>query len=143
MREIVLFIEKLIGSRNAHAESRCVKYHSTNTRIGTFPIGISPSEFHDRLNSSEVKEWAEQLRSHHKDNFVFLGVDRLDYIKGIPQKLHAFDRFLQKNPQSKGRTSLLQVVVPSRGDVDEYHTLRLEIQDLVSEINGKHGTYRH
>lgn len=129
----------LTGTRNAQAGNGWVEYQDLRTRIGTFPIGISPSEFNDRLHSEGVRDWMKQLESHYNDTFLYLGVDRLDYIKGVPQKLQAFDRLLQKNPERKGKISMLQVVVPSRGDADEYHKLRLEIQDLVSEINGKHG----
>lgn len=109
--------------------------------IGTFHIGISPRDFHDRLNLEKVLGWSDQIRLFYKGVSLYLGVDRLDYIKGIPQKLKSFDHFLDLHPDRKVKVTLLQVVVPSRANVDEYHKLLVEIQGLVGEINGKHGTF--
>ena len=70
---------------------------------------------------------------------VIVGVDRLDCIKGIPQKLLAFDRFLERHLEWVGKAILVQVVVPSRDNLEVHRELKIEIQQLVGEINGKHG----
>jgi trehalose-6-phosphate synthase len=70
---------------------------------------------------------------------VILGVDRLDCIKGIPQKLHAFDTLLERRPDLIGEVTLLQVAVPSRDDLKSHQDLKEEIQHLVGEVNGKYG----
>ena len=74
---------------------------------------------------------------------VIVGVDRLDCIKGIPQKLLAFDRFLERHPEWVGKAILVQVAVPSRANLEVHRELKIEIQQLVGEINGKHGMSYH
>lgn len=69
-----------------------------------------------------------------------VGVDRLDYIKGVPQKLHALEVFLTEHPEWIGKVVLVQVAVPSRQDVEEYQNLRAVVNELVGRINGKFGT---
>lgn len=69
----------------------------------------------------------------------YYSVDRLDYIKGVPQKLFALDVFLEKYPEWQGKVVLVQVAVPSRTDVEEYIQLRTTVNELVGRINGKYG----
>ena len=71
---------------------------------------------------------------------LMVGVDRLDYIKGVPQKLHALEVFLTEHPEWVGKVVLVQVAVPSRQDVEEYQNLRAVVNELVGRINGKFGT---
>jgi trehalose 6-phosphate synthase len=71
---------------------------------------------------------------------LIVGVDRLDYIKGVPQKLHALEVFLTQHPEWIGKVVLVQVAVPSRQDVEEYQNLRNVVNELVGRINGKFGT---
>lgn len=70
-----------------------------------------------------------------------VGVDRLDYIKGVPQKLHALEVFLSDHPEWVGKVVLVQVAVPSRQDVEEYQNLRAVVNELVGRINGKFGKF--
>lgn len=72
-----------------------------------------------------------------------VGVDRLDYIKGVPQKLHALEVFLSDHPEWVGKVVLVQVAVPSRQDVEEYQNLRAVVNELVGRINGKFGKETH
>lgn len=71
---------------------------------------------------------------------LIVGVDRLDYIKGVPQKLHALEVFLTEHPEWIGKVVLVQVAVPSRQDVEEYQNLRAVVNELVGRINGRFGT---
>lgn len=70
---------------------------------------------------------------------VIVGVDRLDYIKGLTQKLKGFDSFLDDHPELRNKVVLIQVAVPSREDVKEYQELETELSTLAGKINGKHG----
>jgi trehalose 6-phosphate synthase len=117
-----------------HYEGRKVIVHG-------FPIGIEPDEFKQRLESTEVQEIISKLENDFRGQKVIVGVDRLDYIKGIPQKLKAFDRFLTENPDWVGKVVLIQLAIPTRSDVDTYQRLREEVERLIGHINGKHGTY--
>jgi trehalose 6-phosphate synthase len=84
-------------------------------------------------------ERTEILRKTFKGYHVLVGVDRLDYIKGVPQKLYAFELFLDKYPEFREKVVLVQVAVPSRTDVEEYQHLRSDVNELVGRINGKFG----
>lgn len=108
--------------------------------VGTFPIGIDPAKFHDGLQRSEVIERIGELKRKFEGVKIIVGVDRLDYIKGVPQKLHAFEIFLSEHPEWVGKVVLVQVAVPSRQDVEEYQNLRMTVNELVGRINGRFGT---
>ena len=81
----------------------------------------------------------QTIRSRIGDQQTILGVDRLDYIKGVPNKLLAFDLFLSQHSEFRGKVSLLQVAVPTRTDVEEYKNLKNMVDGLVGLINGKYG----
>jgi len=107
------------------------------TRVGTFPISISFEEFAGHAASRDVEELAAQLRRELTNNFIVLGVDRMDYTKGIPERLKAFRILLRRFPELRHRVTLLQVVVPSREEIPNYKELRREVELLVSQINGE------
>jgi len=104
---------------------------------GSFPISIDFREFARQAASEVVAEGAKHLRETLPNQQMVLGVDRLDYSKGIPEKLRAFKYALERFNSLRGKISLIQIVVPSREDIPEYQALRAEIEGLVSEINGK------
>lgn len=81
------------------------------------------------------------LRKAFGDKKILVGVDRLDYTKGIPQKLRAYDKMLIDNPDWAGKVVMVQLCVPTRSTVPEYRNLRSELEGLVGYINGKHGRY--
>jgi trehalose 6-phosphate synthase len=87
-----------------------------------------------------VKNRIAALRRKFEGVKLIVGVDRLDYIKGVPQKLHALEVFLTEHPEWIGKIVLVQVAVPSRQDVEEYQNLRAVVNELVGRINGKFGT---
>ena len=104
------------------------------------PIGITPSDFSEQ--AVKVESRVSILKDQWGDRFVILGVDRLDYMKGIPQKLLAFDRFLTKYPEWAGKCVLVQLAVPSRGSVAEYKKLKKNVHELVGSICGKHSRFQ-
>mmetsp|Transcript_54287 Transcript_54287/g.151065 ORF Transcript_54287/g.151065 Transcript_54287/m.151065 type:complete len:929 (-) Transcript_54287:102-2888(-) len=106
----------------------------------TVPIGISPDEFAEALESEEVKHKVEQLREQYGGRRVILGIDRLDYMKGIPHKLRAFGCFLDLHPDWAANCVLVQLAVPSRRDVPEYQRLQRQVHELVGQICGRHST---
>jgi trehalose 6-phosphate synthase/phosphatase len=107
------------------------------TRIGTFPVSIAFEEFASHAASREVESAANQFRLEMTNKFLVLGVDRMDYTKGIPERLKAFRILLRRFPELRHRVTLLQVVVPSREDIPNYKELRREVELLVSQINGE------
>ncbi|RDB25689.1 Alpha,alpha-trehalose-phosphate synthase [UDP-forming] 1 [Hypsizygus marmoreus] len=117
-----------------------VEFEGRLVHVGTFPIGIEPSTFIDNLKREPVKKRIAQLEHRFNGVKVIVGVDRLDYIKGVPQKLHALELFLTQHPEWIGRVVLVQLAVPSRQDVEEYQNLRSTVNELVGRINGRFGT---
>ncbi|KAE8348623.1 glycosyl transferase [Aspergillus coremiiformis] len=117
-----------------------VKHDGRSINVGAFPIGIDPDKFTEGLKSPKVQNRIASLENKFQGTKLMVSVDRLDYIKGIPQKLHALEVFLQNHPEWVGQVVLVQVAVPSRQDVEEYQNLRAVVNELVGRINGKFGT---
>ena len=117
-----------------------VEYQNKLVTVGAFPIGIDPDKFSLGLQDADVIRRIESLRASFKGIKVIVGVDRLDYIKGVPQKLHALEVFLTEHPEWIGKVVLVQVAVPSRGEVEEYQNLRAVVNELVGRINGRFST---
>lgn len=105
--------------------------------IGSFPISIDFDQFADLAGTKEVQDLAWIIHANLPERKLILGVDRLDYTKGIPQRLLAFANALERYPEMRRKVSLIQVVVPSRQGVPEYDALKQEIERLVGEINGR------
>lgn len=116
--------------------------HTTNTekKWGVYPIAIDTPRFKRIAQDQRTKQKVAEYLNHKKDSQWILGVDRLDYIKGLILKLRAYKDFLKKNPDQVGRVKLIQVVIPSRTDVGEYQQLKEKIEQYVSSINGEFGT---
>ncbi|CAN6443573.1 unnamed protein product [Victoria cruziana] len=110
------------------------------TRVAAFPIGIDPERFIRALELPQVQEHIRELKDRFSGRKVMLGVDRLDMIKGIPQKILAFEKFLEENPHWRDKVVLLQIAVPTRTDVPEYQRLTSQVHEIVGRINGRFGT---
>jgi trehalose 6-phosphate synthase len=135
----LLSVQVLISlSRDVDVTESGVHIDNRFVDVSEFPIGIRPEEFDDLLNESEVQDTISTLEQQLKGMKVIVGVDRMDYIKGIPEKLRAFDKFLVDFPARKEKVKLIQVAIPSREGCPEYVRLVHEVNVLVSEINGKH-----
>lgn len=107
--------------------------------LGVEPIGIDVDGFRATAADAETASALAEIEHRYEGRTLVLGVERLDYTKGIEQKLRAFERFLERNPERVSTTTLLQVVVPSRLDSEQYRAERDEIQNLVATINGRFG----
>jgi trehalose 6-phosphate synthase len=104
-----------------------------------FPLGIEADEWREKLHTEAAKKELATLQEEFKGQKILLGVDRLDYIKGIPQKLLAFDRLMTDHPEWLGKVVLVQLAIPTRTEVTAYRVLREEVEQLVGQVNGKHG----
>ncbi|KAJ8430792.1 hypothetical protein Cgig2_003234 [Carnegiea gigantea] len=110
------------------------------TRVAAFPIGIDSNRFIRALEQPQVQEHIKELKERFAGRKVMLGVDRLDMIKGIPQKILAFEKFLEENLYWRDKVVLLQIAVPTRTDVPEYQKLTSQVHEIVGRINGRFGT---
>jgi alpha,alpha-trehalose-phosphate synthase [UDP-forming] len=108
--------------------------------VGAFPIGIDGQSYETSARSAEVVRHMADLRSRMGPAHLVLGVDRLDYTKGLPERLEAFRNALRRYPDLREKVILMQYVVPSREGVPEYQALKATIDHLVGEINGELST---
>lgn len=115
-----------------------VRHRGRETHIAAMPIGIIPDSFQETPEPAVVEE-IEGLMRILGDSKLVLGVDRLDYTKGIPERLLAFGRMLEMFPEWRGKVSLVQVSVPSRADVPLYAEQRATIEAIVGRLNGELG----
>lgn len=107
---------------------------------GVYPISIDTDHFVKLRDLPETKEFIQKYKENKKEMKWILGVDRLDYIKGLLLKLSAFKTFLKRFPEERGKVQLVQIVIPSRTEVTEYKALKAKIEQLVSSINGEFGS---
>lgn len=91
------------------------------------------------LECAEVKARVASLAQHHRDKKIIIGIDWLDYIKGIPQKLNALELFFDRHAEWIGKLVLIQVAIPNREDVKEYRELARSLHQQVDRVNGKYG----
>ncbi|KAJ0018496.1 hypothetical protein Pint_10156 [Pistacia integerrima] len=110
------------------------------TRVAAFPIGIDSDRFIRALELPQVKDHIKELQDRFAGRKVMLGVDRLDMIKGIPQKILAFEKYLEENPNWRDKVVLIQIAVPTRTDVPDYQRLTSQVHEIVGRINGRFGS---
>jgi trehalose 6-phosphate synthase len=109
------------------------------TRLASFPIGIDTEEFSERARQADGDPVVQRLRASLAGGLLAIGVDRVDYSKGLAERVRAFDRLLETNPRFKRRVNLLQIALPSRSSIEAYRTHRCELAAAIGEVNGKHG----
>jgi trehalose 6-phosphate synthase len=124
----------------ARRELQLVRFEKREIRLGRFPIGIDFDSFEEGAKSEAVVQRSQQLRANFRDCQLILGVDRLDYSKGIPERLRAYRDALERHPELRGRVVFIQVVVPSRVEIPRYHEFKQRIDRLVGDINGRFST---
>jgi alpha,alpha-trehalose-phosphate synthase [UDP-forming] len=121
---------EVVGSAVVLGSGRRVEVTAT-------PISIDAADFARRATSPGVERALRQLRAQFAGRRVMVGVDRLDYTKGILERLRAFELLLEQRPHLRGTLAFLQVAVPSRGEVREYRELRQQVEQLVGHVNGR------
>jgi alpha,alpha-trehalose-phosphate synthase [UDP-forming] len=110
------------------------------SNVGVFPIGIDFESIDELSRSEKVQQRTTQVVGSQNVGKLLFGVDRLDYTKGILERIRAIDLLLEDNPELHEKIRLVQVVVPSRENVERYSRLKSEIESLVSRVNGKYAT---
>ncbi|MBN1804355.1 MAG: bifunctional alpha,alpha-trehalose-phosphate synthase (UDP-forming)/trehalose-phosphatase [Sedimentisphaerales bacterium] len=109
-------------------------------KIDTFPLGIDYEKYSGAINDTTVKSEAKKILETAGKRKIIISIDRLDYTKGIIERLEAFDLFLSQNPKYKEKVILIMVAVPSRTGLQDYKILRERLEQLVGRVNGEHGT---
>lgn len=126
-----------------------LSYDDRIVKIDSFPMGIDFNKFynaaleHEKKNRDERSDIQKKLDAHlfeSDDAQMILSIDRLDYTKGIPNRIKAFEYFLEKYPEYQQKVRLIMLAVPSRSNVPQYQLLKRETDELVGRINGKFST---
>jgi len=136
VRHFLSSTRRLLG---LEANFNKISYENRDVRVDAFPMGIDYNLFSKRYDYQNFPEDAKELENMN-DTKMILSVDRLDYTKGIPERIKAFNRFLFKYPEYREKVRLNLIVAPSRVEIDSYDVLLKEIKELVSETNGNYGT---
>ncbi len=105
-----------------------------------FPMGIDYERYRDAARSPAARAEADRICMNTGDRKLVLSIDRLDYTKGIPDRLRTFDAFLERFPEWRERVTLVCVAVPSRENVETYRLLKTEVDELIGSINGRYAT---
>ncbi len=145
-RHFISSVKRLLGH---DVDFNQIKLENRQVFIDVFPMGIDYSKFEKLAAEIQSKPIQERSRVHQDidrflmsmpDRKLILSIDRLDYTKGIPERLKAFRHFLKKYPEYIEKVSLIMLTVPSRTDVEQYQNLKNEVDVLVGNINGEFGT---
>jgi trehalose 6-phosphate synthase/phosphatase len=115
-----------------------VPWRDRRVHLGVFPMGVDAADFASRASSREVNAMVIEYRDPRQK--LLVGIDRLDYSKGIPRRLLALEQLLTAHPEWLERVRLIQVAVPSRDQVSSYKHIRREVDGLIGRINGRFAT---
>lgn len=137
LRHFSSSVYNVLGIHNSMLE---IKYSHHICKMGVYPVSIDTYDFLKKSNGTSTKKYFNQYQQNKNGIKYLLGVDRLDYTKGILLKLEAFKFLLESHPELIGKIQLIQIAVPSRTEVPEYVQLRKDVERLVGEINGKFST---
>lgn len=117
-----------------------IRVNGRLAKADTFPMGIDFDKFRSAAESPEVTKEVEKIRKTLSARKIVLSIDRLDYTKGILNRLRGYEAFLERSPNWQGMVTLVAVVVPSRVKVEHYQQMKRQIDELVGKINGKFGS---
>jgi trehalose 6-phosphate synthase len=130
------FIEGARVLLGARVEGNCIYWEGREIRVEAHPIGIDVPYFKRMSDSEAVKAMSKTFRSDAGVDFLVIGIDRLDYTKGVLARLLAFEDFLMKYEEYHERVTFIQVATPSRTEVESYQQLKREVDEAVGRING-------
>ena len=133
-------VEHGLESRVDHEKSTAF-YRGKTTLVQPFPISVDFDSLFQEAGSQEVEREMERLR--HEFNlagkYIGVGMDRIDYTKGIPERLQALDKFFEDSPDYRGKVVFIQAGMPSRTQIESYQKLNQKMEDLTRHINDKYG----
>jgi alpha,alpha-trehalose-phosphate synthase [UDP-forming] len=138
------FIESAGRGTDANIEYKkgVIDHAKHITYVGAFPISVDFDAISEQAGTEEVEREMDNLRREFDLNgkYVGIGMDRLDYTKGIPERLQALDKFLEDNPGYRGKVVYIMAGMPSRKEIGAYEALGQRVDDLISGINARYGT---
>ena len=117
-----------------------LQYQDRLVRIDLFPIGIDYQKFHKAANDPEIREYCNKIRHNLEEKKIIFSVDRLDYTKGLMQRLSGFEYFLERYPEWREKMVFILNIVPSRSNIPAYNDRKRMIEEKVGTINGRFST---
>ncbi len=138
MRHFLSAAYRLVGREHEFGQIRMA---NRTINVDVFPMGIDYDTYAYPKVDLYKDDGSFQIKQLAKNRKLVLSIDRLDYTKGIPERLRAYWRFLEQYPEWHRKVVLLMIVVPSRSNVDQYQDLKEEIEQLTSRLNGEYGTF--
>ena len=141
-RHVEHFLECVERELGARITDGVVEHGGRMTAVEAFPISVDVSALDHTARSRSCERWMARLRRRLRleDRFVVVSVDRLDYTKGIPERLRAIDLFFRRWPEYRSRVVFIQKTAPSRTRIKAYRDLQARVQDDVGKLNAAHGT---
>jgi trehalose 6-phosphate synthase/phosphatase len=136
------FLTSLLHIEGIEAEVDTVRVGGRVVKAGVFPMGVDADGFAALARTPGVQAEVTRIRADAEGRRLVLGIDRLDYTKGIPRRLLAFERLFARKPELRDRVRYVQIAVPSREKVDSYRTFRRQVHEMVGRINGACTTMR-
>lgn len=135
-RHFLSSVRRLLGHDHRLAS---ITYHTRVVKVDVFPMGIDYDKYSSAGDVEAVKQESQAIAAQQAGRKLVLSVDRLDYSKGILERLRAFREFLALFPEMRRRVDMIMIVAPSRTSVPHYQELKREVDELVSSINGEYG----
>jgi len=131
------FIESAEVLLGAEVDGTVIRYKGHETKVEAHPIGIEVNRFKEMAGDPSIGDEAQKFRERLGTNNIVIGIDRLDYTKGIRARMLAFEQFLEENPEYHGDVSFFQIATPSRTELESYQQIRREVDEVVGRINGR------
>ena len=131
------FVESARVLLGAETDGNVIRYEGRETRAEAHPIGIDVGRFKNMAHDDAIRSRAEEFRERMGTDHIVIGIDRLDYTKGIHSRMLAFETFLENNPEYHGNVSFFQIATPSRSKLESYKQIRREVDEVVGRINGR------
>ena len=136
VRHFLSSVSRIAGAEHTLGE---VNVQNRLVQVDAFPMGIDYDKYAAAIDDAEVKQEVDKIYRTVGKRKLIISIDRLDYTKGITERLEAFDWFLSTHPEYKGKVTLVIVAVPSRTGIEDYKLLREQLEQLVGRVNGEHG----
>jgi trehalose 6-phosphate synthase/phosphatase len=136
------FVTSLLHIEGIEAQVDRIHLEDRTVHLGVFPMGVDAHAFDELARDPAIVAAAAAIRDDAGNRRILLGVDRLDYTKGIPRRLLAFERLLAQEPALRDSLRYIQLAVPSREGVDSYQSFRRQVEEAVGRINGMSATVR-
>jgi len=140
VRHFTTSVRRLLGFGQIAAGKLVIAAGERLVKVDAFPMGIDFKRFAKASDEPETQQEIEQIRDQIGDRKLILSLDRLDYTKGLIQRLEAYDLFLDKYPEYRGKVTFVLKAIASRAGITQYQVLKRRLDELVGRVNGKYGS---